>query len=115
MKLVSDKNITYTIRKKKEEYRKKIDNIYQIPRRNFILAIHFYKINKVPLVNIIESLIQKLNLEQKDLTVVDYKNSSDIRKDDPIIIKLMEYLKLPREEIDRFFTYASNQDWKNNQ
>ena len=106
VKLISDRTITFSYKEYAKEKIKECKNKFELSKQNFIIGIHFYKINNIPLINLIEKLPSHQFVNYRKL-----KSFKSFNRFDPLLIKLFNALNFSQEDIDKFFNYSANQQW----
>lgn len=107
VKLISDRNITFSYKEYAKEKIKECKNKFELSKQNFIMGVHFYKINNIPLINLIERLPSHNILNYRKL-----KSFKSFNRFDPLLLNLFNALNFSQEDIDNFFNYSSNEQWK---
>lgn len=94
---------------KKEEWRKTT----YISRRQFKIGSHMYIFKQKSLAEHIEEIINQLPEPKKTIAKISQEEASNFKRSDVLLCELAKNMGMSDEEIDKFFIYCKNEEWKN--
>lgn len=106
-----DAEIAYleSVEYKSEQRRKSIS----ISRRLFKIGETLYEINGIPLINLIQSLLESLPEPMKTIASISYKESTEFDRTHQFVLQFSAALGMSDEEVDEFFDYCLEERWNN--
>lgn len=84
-----------------------------LTRRKFMLGIKFYQWGKGTLEDAITALQASLPEPQKTVIGVSLDSSNYFERADPELIAMATEIGMTAEQIDAFFHFAENEEWRN--
>ena len=84
-----------------------------LSRRRFKIGEALYQVNGTPLVELIASLLARLPEPQKTIATIAYNESGSFDRLDPFILQFSQALEMSEEEVDEFFRYCIEEEWRN--
>ena len=84
-----------------------------LSRRRFKIGEALYQVNGTPLVELIEALLAGLPEPQKTVATIAYNESGRFDRLDPFVLQFSQALEMSEEEVDEFFRYCIEEEWRN--
>ena len=92
----------------KETWRKSVS----LSRRKFKVGISLYEIDGENLKTKIESALESLPEPHKTIAQVSYEDGTEFERMDDMVVMLAQEIGLSDEEVDDFFEWANNEEWR---
>ena len=89
-------------------------NSMKLSRRKFKIGISLYEIDGETLKTKIESALESLTEPHKTIAQVSYEDGTEFDRMDEMVQLLAQEIELTDEQVDDFFEWAINEEWKNN-
>lgn len=84
-----------------------------LTRRKFMLGIKFYPHAEGTLEDAINALRESLPEPQKTIIETSLDESTTFERNDPELIQMATAIGMTPEQIDEFYVWAENEEWRN--
>ena len=84
-----------------------------LTRRKFMLGIKFYPHGEGTLESAINALRDSLEEPQKTVIGISLDESTHFDRNDPDLIAMATAIGMSADQIDEFYKWAENEDWRN--
>ena len=84
-----------------------------LTRRKFMLGIKFYPHGEGTLEGAINALRESLPEPQKTVIGVSLDSSNYFERNDPELIQMATAIGMTAEQVDEFYKWAENEEWRN--
>lgn len=85
-----------------------------LSRRRFKIGISLYEIDGESLKTKIEGALESLTEPHKTIAKVSYEDGTEFDRTDDMTVLLAQEIGLTDQQVDDFFEWAMNEEWKNN-